>query len=177
VAGDNLTEIDEREVASLSTTVLSANAPPSIRTISSCSSWRGLPSKLQLTALGSDEARTVKRGDRLGVGESRSNHFASARVAGHKMGFNQPGGDLKVGFYKAPVEADNCPAGGCRSEQEVVLIPGGVMVLDADGAEHPGIADQFVQLGAQIRTVQTCCDQHPNGRRRGEPLFLRAAPF
>jgi hypothetical protein len=40
------------------------------------------------------------------------------------------------------------------------------MVLDADGAEHPGISDQFVQLGAQVRTVQACRDQHPNVRRR-----------
>src|SRR6476659_6251178 len=90
------------------------------------------------------EARAVESSNGLGMGQSGGDDLASARVAGHEMGFDQAGSNPEVRLHEAPVEAHHCAASARVAEQNVVLIPGGVVVLDSHFVQHPWIANQFV---------------------------------
>ena len=116
------------------------------------------------------EPCAMESGDRLGVRQPGRDDFASAGITGHEMRFHQSGDDLKVRIHEPFVETHNRAAGRRRPEQDVILVPGGVMILDPYSPQDPRIADQFLQLGAEVGSMQAGGHQHPNARGRDPAL-------
>ena len=108
------------------------------------------------------EPGAVEGADGVGVGDSRRNHLAPARIAGHEMGFDQTGGDLEIGLEKKTVEFDRRAARRVRPRSTTVGVVSRKMIFDADGGEHPRIADQLGQFGAFVGTMQAGGDQDAN---------------
>jgi hypothetical protein len=76
VAGDSLTEIDEREVASLIDNGIERERAPKHPDGLKLLFMDGVALKIAIDSVGY-EVRTKKRGDRLGVGQSWSDYFPS----------------------------------------------------------------------------------------------------
>jgi len=71
------------------------------------------------------------------VRDTRRDHFAPAREAGHEVRLHQAGGDPEVGFDKAAVQFHRVPARR-RSEIDMVGVVAGEVVRHIDGIQHPG---------------------------------------
>src|SRR5208282_3254358 len=51
------------------------------------------------------------------------------------------------------------------AEHDMLGVFGRVMVLDLRRVEHPGVADQLIELRSKVRPMQAGGDQHPKGFR------------
>ncbi len=105
------------------------------------------------------EAGTVKCGYRVLVRHSRRDHFAPAREAGHEVRLHQPGGDSHVSLDETAVQFYR-RAARRRSEIYMVGVVAGEVVRHIYGVQHPGVADQFFQLRALVRTMQAGSHQY-----------------
>ena len=106
------------------------------------------------------EARAVEGADRVRVRDARRDDLPAARVAGHEMRLDEPGGDADVRFDEAPVELHRRAPPRRDAEIDVRRIVPREVVLDAHGVEHPRIAHHLGQLRALVRTMEAGRDQH-----------------
>ena len=124
------------------------------------------------------EGGGVERPDRIGVGNAGRDDLAPAGVAGHEVRLDQAGGDPHLRLDEAPVELHRHAAPRGPPEIDMGGIVAREMVFDPHGGEHPGIADQRLELGALVRTMQPGRDEdRDRGRRnprRHQPLDQRA---
>src|SRR6516165_3324494 len=116
------------------------------------------------------EARAVESGNGVGMGQSGGDDLASTRVTSHEMRFNQAGSDPEVRRYETSIEAYYGAAAACVAEQNVVLIPAGVVVFNSHLPQYPWIANQLVQLFPQVGPMQAGCHQNPDGFGRNACL-------
>src|SRR5208283_995512 len=86
-------------------------------------------------------------------------------VARHEMRFDQARCDFQIGFDEAFVEAHHRAARCGGAEHDMLGVFGRVMVLDLRRVEHPGVADQLIELRSKVRPMQAGGDQHPKGFR------------
>ena len=105
------------------------------------------------------EPRRMEGADRLVMGDAGRDDLAPAGPAGHEMRLDQAGGDAQVGLDEAAVDLHRRAARRGAAEVDVVLVVARIMVLDPDVRQHPGIADEFGQLLAEVGAVQAGRDQ------------------
>ena len=118
------------------------------------------------------EARAMEGRDGVLVRDARRDHLAPAGVARHEVWLDQAGGDLQLGLEEAAVELHR-GAGGREAQVDVVRVVPRVVVFDADSLQHPRVADQLLQLGAQVGAVQAGGDEDGDagrGHAGGEQL-------
>ena len=93
------------------------------------------------------------------VGDAGGDHLAPARPARHEMRLDQAGDDAQVRVDEAPVDLDRSAARG-RPEIDVIGIVAREVVFHPHRGEHPGVADQFLQLRALVGAMQAGGDHH-----------------
>ncbi len=106
------------------------------------------------------EARAVKGADGVGVGDSRCDDLPAARVAGHEMRLDEPGGDPQLGLDEAAIELDRRAPSGGHTQVDVRRVVARVVILDAHRLLHPGVAEDFGELRALVRPMQAGRNQH-----------------
>jgi hypothetical protein len=77
----------------------------------------------------------------------------------HEVRFDETGGDLEVGFDEAAVELDRRSARR-PAQIDMVQVVAREVILDPDRPEHPRVADEFLQFGALIGTMQPGRHEH-----------------
>ena len=99
----------------------------------------------------------MRHADRLDRREAGADGLAAARVAGHQVRLDQPGGDAQVRLQPAPVEQDG-DAVAAPAEVDVRVAVARVVLLDPQPPRQRGRQD-LVQLGRGGGAVQAGRDQ------------------
>src|SRR6185295_18933978 len=108
----------------------------------------------------------VERADRVGMRDTRRNDLSAARVARHEMRLDQPGRDAQLRLDEAAVELHRRAPPIGEAEIDVRGFVAREMILDADSLEYPRIADDFGQLRALVRPVQSGGHEHGDALAR-----------
>ena len=147
-----------------------------MRTISSCSSCSGLPSRMHLAARGcSMNGRVVEGADGLGVGDAGRDHLAPARPAGHEVRLDQAGGDPQLRLHQAAVEPDDGAARracGPRSDMVARRRVASWFTTRTVSSTH-GSPTSSASSSPSFGAVQAGGDQHRDARSRGMPASSR----
>ena len=99
-------------------------------------------------------------------GDARRDDLAPARPAGHEMRLDQAGGDAQIRLDEPAVELDRrAPVRG-EAEIDVIGVVARIMVLDPNPLHHPGVADEFGKLFADVRPMQAGGDQNADAVER-----------
>ncbi len=115
------------------------------------------------------EARGMEGADRLVVGDAGRNDLAAAGPPGHEVRLDQTGRDAQIRVDEAAVELDRRPARRGDAEIDMIGVVARVMVLDANMAHDPGIADHFGQFFADVGPMQAGRDQNDDAVERECP--------
>ena len=101
--------------------------------------------------------------DGVGMGNAGRDHLPAARISGHEVRLHETRGNAQVGLHEPAIELDGRCQCRRRAEVHVRRVVEGVVVHDGHPVQNPGIAHEFGEFGALVRSVQTGGNEHRDG--------------